>query len=37
MRTALCLLLLLLAACSSGESYFRLEEYGEGWKLSIEE
>ncbi len=37
MRTALCLLLLLLAACSSGEKYFRLEEYGEGWKLNIEE
>lgn len=26
-----------LAACSSGDNYFRLEEYGEGWQLSVEE
>lgn len=31
------LLLLMLAGCSSGESYFRLEEYGEGWKLDIKD
>ncbi|MCB9932634.1 MAG: hypothetical protein H6841_04340 [Planctomycetes bacterium] len=28
---------LLLAACASGDDYFRLEEYGEGWKLEIKE
>ena len=31
------LFLLLLAGCASGEGYFRLEEYGEGWKLNIQE
>lgn len=28
---------LLISACASGEQYFRLEEYGEGWKLEIKE
>ena len=31
------LLLLMLVGCSSGESFFRLEEYGEGWKLNIKD
>ena len=35
------LLLLLfacaIAGCGGGESYFRLEEYGEGWKLNVKE
>ena len=30
-------ILLLLAGCAGGEGYFRLEEYGEGWKLQIKE
>jgi hypothetical protein len=28
---------LLLSACAGGDKYFRLEEYGEGWKLDIKE
>lgn len=31
------LFVMVLAGCSSGENYFRLEEYGEGWKLSVKE
>lgn len=31
------LLALFVLGCSSGEGYFRLEEYGEGWDLRIEE
>ncbi|MCA8910928.1 MAG: hypothetical protein KDB82_04440 [Planctomycetes bacterium] len=31
------LFVLALAGCSSGSEYFRLEEYGEGWKLNIKE
>ena len=38
MRYAIALLLLLMVAgCAGGESYFRLEEYGEGWKLEIKD
>jgi hypothetical protein len=31
------MLLLVVAGCSGGEAYFRLEEYGEGWQLQIKE
>jgi hypothetical protein len=37
MKYVLGLLVLLLSACGGGEGYFRLEEYGEGWKLEIKE
>jgi hypothetical protein len=37
MKYALVLLVLLTSACGGGEGYFRLEEYGEGWKLEIKE
>ncbi|MCC7509351.1 MAG: hypothetical protein IT464_08240 [Planctomycetes bacterium] len=38
MKYAICTLLLaLLVGCASAEQYFRLEEWGEGWKLFVEE
>lgn len=38
MKHVLALLVVLVAsACGGGEGYFRLEEYGEGWKLEVKE
>jgi hypothetical protein len=37
MKYVLALFVLLISACGGGEGYFRLEEYGEGWKLEIKE
>ncbi len=31
------LLLFLLSACASAEHYFRIEEWGEGWELKVED
>lgn len=28
---------MMVLGCASGETYFRLEEYGEGWKLNVVE